>query len=500
MNDKSENMIHDETDHISSDLFEIISLINSKFSDTPDLVIRKLTIKQTNEQALIIYLESLTERSAINHDVLRPLQQESGSGHPGDDLIINVGQIIAEKSFSRLEFCFLQGSSILFVNGRDEAYILDTRGLPQRAIQDSQLESSLKGAHQGFVETGGQNIAMIRRYITDRELKMKRMTVGRRGQTAVSILYLADVTNPDLIDALEQRISKVDVDVILNAGELSELIEDDPFSLFPQFVSTERPDTAASQLMQGRCVVVVDRSPNVLIAPVTFLTFFQNIDDYSIRWPIATFLRLLRLFAFFTAAFLPAFYIAVVSYHFEIIPMKLLMTLGESRGQVPFPPFVEAILMEITLEMLREAGIRLPAPIGQTVGIVGGIVIGQAVVQAGLISNIMVIVVAFTAISSFILPNYDMVAAVRLIRFILMGLATAFGFVGLVVGLMIMIAHLLTLKSLGMPYGSPITPMRLADWKDALVRVPIWLIKNRPTNSIPLQRKRRGSVRKEKNE
>jgi spore germination protein len=501
MNGQSEDMLHDHTDRISSDLNEIIPLIKNKFTDTPDLVIRKLTIKQTNEQALIIYLESLSERTAINQDVLRPLQQESGSGLPGDELIMNVGLIISETSFSRMESSVLQGSSVLFVNGREEAYILDTRGWPQRAIQDSQLESSLKGAHQGFVETGDQNIAMIRRYITDRELKMKRLTVGRRGQTSVTIMFLADVANPRLIDALEERIQKVDVDVILNAGELSELIEDDPFSLFPQFVSTERPDTAASQLMQGRCVIVVDRSPNVIIAPVTFLTFFQNIDDYSIRWPIATFLRLLRLFAFFTAAFLPAFYIAVVSYHFEIIPMKLLMTLGESRGQVPFPPFVEAILMEITLEMLREAGVRLPAPIGQTVGIVGGIVIGQAVVQAGLISNIMVIVVAFTAISSFILPNYDMVAAVRLIRFILMGLATAFGFVGLVVGLMIMIAHLLTLKSLGMPYGSPIAPMRLTDWKDTLVRVPIWLIRNRPTNSAPLQQKRRGiAVRKEKNE
>lgn len=413
---------------------------------------------------------------------------------------MNVGHIVPETSWSRIEATILQGSSILFVDGREEAFRLDTIGWPQRAIQDSQLESSLKGSHQGFIETGGQNIAMIRRYIANRELKMRRVTVGRRGQTMVTVLYLADITNPDLVDQLEQRIEHVDVDVILNAGELSEMIEDNPFSLFPQFISTERPDTAASQLLQGRCVVVVDRSPNVLIAPVTFMSYFQSIDDYSIRWPTATFLRLLRLFAFFTAAFLPAFYIAVVSYHFEIIPMKLLLTLGESRGQVPFPPFVEAILMEITLEMLREAGVRLPAPIGQTVGIVGGIVIGQAVVQAGLISNVMVIVVAFTAISSFILPNYDMVAAVRLIRFILMILATSFGFVGLIVGLMTMIAHLLTLKSLGMPYGSPLAPMRLSDWKDTLVRIPIWLIKNRPTNSVPLQQKRRGDSRRKEDD
>lgn len=480
------------SDHIDAELTKILPRINDIFSETPDLIIRKLTIKQTNEQAALIFIDGLTDSTIINHDVLRPLQLESGSGQPGDDLIMTVSHFELETSWARIEALLLHGHSILFVNGRTEAYSLGTMGWPQRDIQDSQLESSLKGSHQGFVETSGQNIALIRRYIANRELKMRRITVGRRGQTIVTIMYLADVTNLDLLEALEKRIQKVDVDVILTAGELSELIEDHPFSLFPQFISTERPDSAASQLLQGRCVVVVDRSPSVLIAPVTFLSFFQNTDDYSIRWPIATFLRLLRLFAFFTAAFLPAFYIAVVNFHFEIIPMKLLLTLGESRGQVPFPPFVEAILMEITLEMLREAGVRLPAPIGQTVGIVGGIVIGQAVVQAGLISNVMVIVVAFTAISSFILPNYDMVAAVRLIRFFLMVLATTFGFVGLVIGLMTMLAHLLTLKSLGMPYSSPLGPIRLTDWKDSLVRIPIWLLKNRPTSSLPQQRKRQG--------
>lgn len=233
------------------------------------------------------------------------------------------------------------------------------------------MEASLKGAHQGFVETSGQNIAMIRRYIPNRELKMKRLIVGRRGQTSVTIIYLEDVMNPQLLNDLKDRIQKIDVDVILNTGELSELIEDNPYSLFPQFVLTERPDSAASQILQGRCVVVVDRSPSVLVAPVSFYSYFQSIDDYSTRWSIATFLRLLRMFAFITAAFLPAFYIAVVSFHIEIIPMKLLLTLGESRGQVPFPPFVEAIIMEITLEMLREAGVRLPAPLARRLASLG---------------------------------------------------------------------------------------------------------------------------------
>ncbi|MGO4374257.1 spore germination protein, partial [Paenibacillus sp. MCAF20] len=240
---------------------------------------------------------------------------------------------------------------------------------------------------------------------------------------------------------------------------------------------------------------IVDRSPSVLVAPVTFMSFFQSVDDYSTRWPISTFIRWLRLFAFFVAAFLPAFYIAVISYHFEIIPLKLLLTLGQSRGQVPFTPFMEAAIMEITLEMLREAGVRLPAPVGQTVGIVGGIVIGQAVVQAGLISNIMVIVVAFTAISSFILPNYDMVAAVRLIRFMMMILASMFGFVGLIVGLMTMVAHLISLQSLGVPYGHPFAPVRFADWKDTVIRVPLWFMDKRPKSTSPKQERRQADSR-----
>ncbi|WP_099519588.1 spore germination protein [Paenibacillus sp. BIHB 4019] len=490
-NDTEQNKPH--SDCISNDLQENMEKVQQLFSDTPDMVIRHLTIKQSDKQALLIYIDGLNDKAAINDDVLRPLQQEMTVGI--QEIAVTIGHLEHLYDWEHVELALFQGNSLLFINGSEHAYSLDTKGWPQRNIEDPQLESSLKGAHQGFLETGDLNIALIRRYIPHRGLKIKRLTVGQRGKTTVSILYIEDIANEKYISKLEQRIQQINVDAVINTGELCEFIEDNPFSLFPQLITTERPDTAASQLLQGRCAVVVDRSPNVLIAPVTFMSFFQNIDDYSSRWTIATFLRLLRMFAFFMAAFLPAFYISVVSYHFEIIPLKLLLTLGESRGQVPFPPFVEAILMEITLELLREAGIRLPAPVGQTVGIVGGIVIGQAVVQAGLISNVMVIVVAFTAISSFILPNYDMVAAVRLIRFILMILASMFGFVGLVIGFMTLIGHILALKSLGTAYGSPIGPVRLADLKDTIIRVPLWLMDKRPLSSAPKQSKRQRQSR-----
>ncbi|MDF2663524.1 MAG: spore germination protein, partial [Paenibacillus sp.] len=329
-------------DSISMDLQQNLAYLLAQFTHTPDLIVRQLTIKQSEEQAALVYLDGLTDKNSINNNVLRPLQFESESSDAVGGLTVTIGQVLSLTAWSQIESAVLEGSSVLLIAGRAEAYALDTRGWPQRAIEDPQLEASLKGAHQGFVETGSQNIAMLRRYIPNRELKVKELWVGQRGHTKISILYLGDVAHPEVLQELSDRIARLDVDVIINTGELAELIEDNPYSPFPQFILTERPDAAASQILQGRFVVVVDRSPSVLVAPVTFTSFFQNVDDYSTRWSIATFIRLLRLFAFFIAILLPAFYIAITSYNFETIPIKLLMTIGESRGRVPFPPFVEA--------------------------------------------------------------------------------------------------------------------------------------------------------------
>lgn len=350
----------------------------------------------------------------------------------------------------------------------------------------------MKGAHQGFVETALQNIALIRRYIPNRELKIKEFWIGERGVCKVSVMFVEDIVDPDLLRILEDRITAITVDAVLNTGELEEMIEDNPYSPFPQFYTTERPDTAASHLLQGRIGIIVDRSPSVLIAPSTFVSFFQSVDDYSTRWLVSSFIRLLRFLAMVVATFLPALYIALISFNYELIPLDLILTVGESRESVPFPPLIEAVMMELTLEMLREAGIRLPSPIGQTVGIVGGIVIGQAVVQAGIVSNVMVIVVAFTAISSFIFPNYDMAAAIRLVRFAMMGLASMFGIIGIVIGFMILIGHLISLESLGAPYASPFAPVRFQDLKDTFLRLPLWLMKNRPTSVLSTQSRRQG--------
>lgn len=477
---------------ISDRLSENIEVISNMFTLTPDLVIRSLTSHYMEGQVTLVYLDGLVDKNSINNNILRPLMASVEQDGIGIFDLLSVSQISRVCDFQSVEDKILQGSSLLFIDGKREAYALDTNGWPQRAIEDPQLEASLKGGHQGFVETALQNIALIRRYIPNRELKIKEFWIGERGVCKVSVMFVEDIVDPEMLQNLEDRINALTVDAVLNTGELEEMIEDNPYSPFPQFFTTERPDTAASHLLQGRIAIVVDRSPSVLIAPTTFISFFHSVDDYSTRWLVASFIRLLRFLAMMVATFLPAIYIALISYNYELIPLDLILTVGESRERVPFPPLIEAVMMELTLEMLREAGIRLPSPIGQTVGIVGGIVIGQAIVQAGIVSNVMVIVVAFTAISSFIFPNYDMAAAIRLVRFAMMGLASMFGIIGIIIGFMILIGHLISLESLGAPYGSPLAPVRFRDWKDLFVRLPLWLMKDRPTSALSIQSRRQG--------
>lgn len=479
---------------ISGVLENDLATLQSFFTFAPDLVTRQFQLR-TGDKAVLVYLEGLIDKSAINNNILYPLMYELESINDIWNSSITIAKTEMITLWTDVENAIFQGKSILIIQGQKSSLILHTQGWPQRAIKEPQIESTLKGSHQGFVETSGQNIAMIRRYLPNRELKIKEYNVGSRGNTRVSMMYLEDVTQPNIVKEMEDRLSQINVDAILNTGELAEFIEDHPISLFPQLILTERPDSAAAHILQGRIVVVVDHSPSVIVAPVTFSAFFQSVDDYSNRWLIATFLRLLRFLALITTISLSAIYIAIVSFHYEVLPLALLISIGESRAKVPFPPIVEAFLMELALEMLREAGLRLPGPIGQTIGVVGGIVIGQAAVQAGIVSNIMVIIVAITAISSFIIPDYDMSSSLRLLRFPMMLLAAVFGMVGIVIGLMIIGTQLISMESFGISYGSPVAPIRLSDWKDVWIRLPMWKMKKRPVSTNPTQLIRQGANR-----
>ncbi|QRG70617.1 spore germination protein [Brevibacillus choshinensis] len=465
---------------ISTDLSVCLQKLHSLFSDAPDLIATKFVINQTNHSALLAYLDNMVDKNSINDNVLRSLLFETVTYTGLDNLEVSIGSKQATSSWIEVQQGILSGKSILFVEGESQCLVLNTPGWPQRDVSEPVKETVIKASRQSFVESLGQNISLIRRYLPDGELKIQETRIGARSQTKVALLYLGDVMNSEIVAMLEDRLSKINIDAIINIGELEELIETNSFTPFPQYLSTERPDSAASHILQGRIVIVADHSPWVLVGPMTLASFFHSPDDYSMRWIISSFIRMLRFVSFLISIFLPALYIAALTFHYEIIPLSLILSIGESRERVPIPPILEATIMEITLEMLREAGLRLPSKIGQTVGIVGGIVIGQAAVSAGIVSNVMVIVVAATAIASFIMPNADLSAAARILRFPMMVMAYMFGIIGLVIGLMILTVHLITLDSLGTPYGSPFAPFHPVAWRDNLVRLPIWSLIKRP--------------------
>ncbi|MFD4705950.1 spore germination protein [Gottfriedia sp. NPDC058432] len=450
--------------HTEGNLRENLNIIQRIFP-TSDLVTKDLIIR--NKQATLCYLSSIVNEQRISQFI------NTISSNTEEIELFITNNTVRTNQILDIETAILDGKSILLVEGDPVAFVYSTEKLPQRAYTPPSIDNSLRGSKISFVETDQANIALLRRFIKSRDFQIKRVEIGSENKSIVSIAYIDGLVDEDLLSGVEQNISKIKLDSVLNANHLGQLMERNPFSPFPQYFTTERPDVAATTLLEGKVVLIVDRSSEVIILPINFAIFFKTIDDYAARAMVASFNRLLRVVAFFLTIFLPGIYIAIISFNYEIVPLKLLLSIGESRAKVPFDPLFEAIVMEITLEMLREAAIRLPAPISTTVGIVGGIVIGQAAVQAGIVSNIMVIVVALTAISSFIIPNYEMASSLRVIRFPIMIMASLFGLIGLIVSTMVLMIHGLSLSSYNKPYTLPFSPINLDAFKDTFIRVPL---------------------------
>ncbi|PEB95202.1 spore germination protein GerA, partial [Bacillus cereus] len=380
----------------TNNLKQLKNTLDNIFDISADLIEHPLQLK-TNTNILLYYFEGLTDSVALKSNVVTPLLQKVNE----DSQIFN-SNIIATHTkivytWNEIKEGLLEGQCVLFMEGENRSLLINTKGWAERAIQEPISEVTIKGSHDGFIENATKNIGLIRRYLPSAELKIKKLTIGERATSFVYLIYLGDVANADVVQEVETRICKIKTDAILSIGELSNFTKDQNWSPFPQAYLSERPDAISNHILDGKVAVLMDRSPGAMIVPMNLIGFFQTPDDYNIHWLVASFFRLLRFAGFIIAIFLPAFYIAIVSFHFEIIPIDLYTSIATSRVKVPFSPLLEAFIMEITLEMLREAGIRLPQPIGQTIGIVGGIVIGQAAVQAGLVSNVMVIIVSITA-------------------------------------------------------------------------------------------------------
>ncbi len=396
----------------------------------------------------------------------------------------------------------MAGNTLLLIDGFDKAIILSTKGFPRRSVSAADTEVVVQGSKEAFTETFRVNTVLIRRRIRDTNLKLKQMRIGKRSKTDVGIMYMEDIARPEILREVERRLNMIDIDGILDSGYIEQFIEDDYKSPFPQMQMTERPDKVASALLEGRIAIVVDNTPFVIIVPTILASFYQSSEDYYQRWEIMSFIRIIRYIAGALAVCLPGLYIAIAVYHPAMIPMELILKMSEARQTVPIPAVLEIILMELAFETLREAGIRLPSAIGSTLGIVGGIIIGQAAVEAGLVSPIVVIVISLTAICSFAIPNIALVAGYRITKYFIILLSSLLGFFGFWIAILACLIHLVTLKSFGIPYLYPFVSVKqygLNDIKDTIIKLPVFMLRKRPIFAKDSQ-KVRLSLKKNKKE
>ncbi|MFG6496900.1 spore germination protein [Fictibacillus sp. UD] len=459
---------------------DILADVKKTFGMTEDLVMKMIELPSDQSKIAFLYIDSIIDKKQIHNQLINPLFEiNSDISHESLKKMVQL-DLKKHTDFTEAPALLLQSNTLVFSEDTTCFYSLATPVKTERDITEPDNETNIRGAHDGFIESLSINIALIRKRIKTPKLTIKYIKVGNETHTTVALLYVDNIANPEYVKEVERRINSIKADAVYAPGNIEESIEDRPFSFFPQMLSTERPDRVAANLMEGRIALVYETSPAAHIMPVNFFTFYQSIDDYNKRWIIGSFFRSIRLFSFFIAMGLPAVYIAIVSFHFEVIPFGLILLIKSSLEDIPYPPLFEALLMELTIELIREASIRLPTRIGSTIAIVGGLVIGDAVVKAGLVSNLMIIVVAITAIAAYIVPSNEMSAAVRILRFPFMIAAATMGFLGIIFGVMILLFHLCRLYTFGSPYFAPIAPFRWKDFKDAIIRVPFWMMNRRP--------------------
>ncbi|MEH7155728.1 spore germination protein [Neobacillus drentensis] len=473
---------------------EDLQKINKTFEKSSDVVIREFSIgSEEKVKAAIIYTDGLADTTSIQTFILDSLMVEAKQmDNTKENLhsrkilqwvkasLLTVGSVAEISDFDSLFTNILSGNTVIFIDGMKVAIGASTGRWEERAISEPASETVVRGPRESFSENIRKNTALIRRKIKDSNLLCEQKEIGRITKTCVAVMYINGIVNEKVVEEVHTRLDRIDIDGILESGNIEELIQDETFTPFPTIYNTERPDVIAAGLLEGRVAILIDGTPFVLIVPSLFIQNFQVPEDYYQRADISTFLRMLRIVCFLISLLGPSFYIAATTYHQEMLPTPLLVSLAAQREGVPFPAFVEALIMEITFEILREAGIRMPRAVGQTVSIVGALVLGQAAVEAGIVSASMVIVVSITAISNFVFPAYNMAISIRMLRFGMMMLAASFGLYGITIGLLALLLHLNSLRSFGIPYMAPFSPFIKDDIKDTIFRFPLKFLGTRP--------------------
>ncbi|WP_419887124.1 spore germination protein [Neobacillus niacini] len=456
----------DISTHIEKNLDTFKSLFS--IPNNADVKLREFTIQQLNRKAFIIYISTMADLKAIMDGIEGPLIDSEHPSTKIQDIVSYPLEKTATKIGDITEF-ITAGVTALFVDGDSNCYLFETTKIRGRSIEKSDNEVIVKGGKESFNEKVIDNIALIRKKIKNENLLVEAQKISKRSRNSVFLVYQKDLVNDDLLKNVKERLNSFDIDSTLDLSILEQMLEERPKSLFPTIVYTERPDRAASFIEEGHIILLMENSPSCLILPATFWAMFHSPEDHYLRAPYGNFIRILRFFALFVAVFTSPIYLAITNFHVGMIPPDLLMAIAGTRERVPFPSIVEVLMMEIAFELIREAGLRVPSPIGPTIGIVGALILGQAAVQANIISPIVIIVIALSGLSSFIIIDISMNFAIRITRFLFIFSAGFIGIYGITALFIGGLFYLVSLKSFGTPYFAPMTPHSFSS-KDLLIR------------------------------
>lgn len=475
---------------VSENIKENIKAYQQIYKDCSDIKMREMMLgRKKNIRCFLAYIEVavsniLMETTALGR-LLSYLEQA-----PGEEIVeildknaLGIADVTPFETMEEAAQGMLTGDAILFVDGYPKALKISDKGYPNMGVTEADSEKVIRGSNEGFADSIKVNTALIRKRVRSTKVKVKEMRPGVRSHTNVNLVYMEDLAYPEIIAEVEKRLNRYEIDGVLDSGVIEQLAEEKWYSPFPQFQTTQRPDRAAMAILEGRVVVLSDNSPVALILPTDYNSFIKTSDDYYNRWEVATFGRLLRYIASFFAMTFPGLYLAVTNFHTQVLPTTLLLSFQAARQGVPFPAVFEVLLMEISFELLREAGVRLPGAMGNTIGIVGGLIIGQAAVEANLVSPIVVIIVAFTALCSFAIPNEEFAFSFRILKFVFIAVCAWLGYFGFLISLLMVLIHLSHLTSFGIPYLMPFVGPELTgyeDQRDFLWRFPLRRITKRP--------------------
>ena len=468
---------------LSKDIKENMKIIDGRLMCCDDIKKRSMMLgRNVKTEACIYYVEVAVSNITLEESAIGKLINNLCSMEPAEqykylnDNALGIADAYELSEYDDVIDGIMSGDGVVIIDGYDKAIKISSEGYPNMGISESDMEKVMRGSKEGFSDSIKANTALVRKRIRSDRLKVMERKIGKITNTSVAIVYVDGLARQSVIDEIDNRLDKLNIDGMTDSGIIEQLTEEAMLSPFPQYQTTERPDKAAMEALNGRVVLLVDNTPVALLLPTNYGNFFQTADDYYNRFYVVSFARMIRYVASMLAMTFPAMDLAVVNYHPEILPTSLVMTLASARLNVPFPAIVEVLLMELSFELLREAGVRIPGPMGSTIGIVGGLIIGQAAVSAGVVSPIIVIVVALTALASFAVPNEELSSTYRILKYFAIIMAGVYGFFGIIMAWLFIIGHLSRLKSFGFPYLMPVASADINggnDLKDFMLRYPL---------------------------